>query len=159
VQAASCRKALRKFGLPGSPSDQNDLEQMATYVQVVAEHGPAFSAASLKAMTYLEAVTKETQRRYPIVGGVFRKALKDFELPGGFYVPKVCFTLSQQLVERSCRRNAPIKYSASTLTNEQCKSTYLMPPVRCLVAAVAFLREAWAAWQLLKSYAVLSLMV
>ncbi len=57
------RKALRKFGLPGSPSDQNDLEQMATYVQVVAEHGPAFSAASLKAMTYLEAVTKETPRR------------------------------------------------------------------------------------------------
>ncbi len=34
-----------------------------------------------------------------------------------------------------------------------------MPPVRRLVAAVAFLREAWAAWQLLKSYAVLSSMV
>ena len=58
-------------------------------LQVVAEHGPAISATSLKAMTYLDMVMKESQRRYPIVGGVFRKALRDFDLPGGLYVPKV----------------------------------------------------------------------
>ena len=56
---------------------------------MIKEHGPAITAASLKAMTYLEVVMKETQRRYPIVAGVFRKALSDFELPGGCYVPKV----------------------------------------------------------------------
>jgi len=58
-------------------------------LQVVGEHGPAISATSLKAMTYLDVVMKESQRRYPIVGGVFRKALRDFNLPGGLYVPKV----------------------------------------------------------------------
>ena len=62
---------------------------LAAHAQVIAEHGAEFSSASLKAMTYLEAVMKETQRRYPIVGGVFRKALRSFELPGGYYIPKV----------------------------------------------------------------------
>ncbi len=63
-------------------------------VQVIAEHGAEFSLASLKAMTYLEAVMKETQRRYPIVGGVFRKALRSFELPGRYHIPKVGQTLA-----------------------------------------------------------------
>ena len=57
-------------------------------LQVIKEHDPAITSASLKAMTYLEVVMKETQRRYPIVAGVFRKALRDFELPGGCHVPK-----------------------------------------------------------------------
>ena len=68
---------------------QAALAFLAGPVQVIAEHGVALSAASLKAMPYLEAVMKETQRRYPIVGGVFRKALRSFELPGSYYIPKV----------------------------------------------------------------------
>lgn len=58
-------------------------------MQVVAEHGPAMDAAALKAMTYLDMVVREMLRVHPIVGGVFRKALKDFELPGGYHIPKV----------------------------------------------------------------------
>ena len=68
---------------------------------MIKEHGPAVTAASLKAMTYLEVVLKETQRRYPIVGGVFRRALREFELPGGFYVPKVSPFLATTL-HRDC---------------------------------------------------------
>lgn len=44
---------------------------------------------------------KETQRRYPIVGGVFRKALRSFELPGGYYIPKVRLLVTRQLRDRS----------------------------------------------------------
>lgn len=58
-------------------------------MQVVAEQGPEMTANALKAMTYLEVVVKEMQRLHPIVGGVFRKATQDFELPGGFHIPKV----------------------------------------------------------------------
>lgn len=46
------------------------------------------NGASVKAMTYADAVLKETLRLHPIVGGTFRRALKDFNL-GGFHVPKV----------------------------------------------------------------------
>lgn len=56
--------------------------------KVIAEHGPAMNGASVKAMTYADAVLKETLRLHPIVGGTFRRALKDFNL-GGFHVPKV----------------------------------------------------------------------
>ena len=68
-------------------------------MQVVAEQGPEMSADALKAMTYLEVVIKEMQRLHPIVGGVFRKATEDFELPGGFYIPKVPFGLQQCRLE------------------------------------------------------------
>ena len=73
-------------------------------MQVIAEHGAAFSTASLKAMPYLEAVMKETQRRYPIVGGVFRKALRSFELPGGYHIPKVRLPVMCRLLARSTAR-------------------------------------------------------
>ena len=53
-------------------------------------------------MTYLEAVMKETQRRYPIVGGVFRKALRSFELPGGYYIPKVHRLVRTHIQGMSC---------------------------------------------------------
>lgn len=52
-------------------------------------------------MTYLEAVMKETQRRYPIVGGVFRKALRSFELPGRYHIPKVLALCSHSSCEAS----------------------------------------------------------
>ena len=39
-------------------------------------------------MTYTDAVVKEVMRLHPIVGGVFRRALCDFDL-GGFHIPKV----------------------------------------------------------------------
>ena len=74
-------------------------------MQVIAEHGADFSLASLKAMTYLEAVMRETQRRYPIVGGVFRKALRSFELPGRYHIPKVLAPCSNS----SCVVLLPLK--------------------------------------------------
>ena len=56
--------------------------------QIVKEHGPAIDGNTIKAMTYTDAVVKEVMRLHPIVGGVFRRALCDFDL-GGFHIPKV----------------------------------------------------------------------
>ncbi|CAK0785282.1 hypothetical protein CVIRNUC_008488 [Coccomyxa viridis] len=72
--------------LPRHPEVWDRLKR--EQAEVVAEQGPEMSADALKAMTYLEVVIKEMQRLHPIVGGVFRKATEDFELPGGFYIPK-----------------------------------------------------------------------
>jgi cytochrome P450 len=58
-------------------------------LQVISEHGPAMDSATFKAMTYAEAVVKETLRLHPVVGAVFRRSLKDFSL-GGFHIPKAC---------------------------------------------------------------------
>lgn len=57
-------------------------------VKVVAEHGTEMDGAAVKAMTYTDAVIKEILRLHPIVGGVFRHALADFNLCG-YHVPKV----------------------------------------------------------------------
>jgi len=51
-------------------------------MQVVAEHGPAISAVSLKAMTCLDVVMKKSQQRYRIVDGRLCKALRHFETLG-----------------------------------------------------------------------------
>ena len=56
--------------------------------QVVKEHGPAIDGNAVKAMAYADAVVKEVMRLHPIVGGVFRRALRDFDL-GGFHISKV----------------------------------------------------------------------
>lgn len=55
--------------------------------QVIAEQGAEINGAALKGMTYLDAVIREILRLHPIVGGAFRKAIKDFDL-GGYRIPK-----------------------------------------------------------------------
>ena len=49
---------------------------------VAASHGPDLTPAAVAAMPYLEAVIKETNRLFPIVSGVFRKALVDLDVCG-----------------------------------------------------------------------------
>ena len=49
---------------------------------VIAAHGPALSPSAMAAMPYLDAVVKETNRLFPIVSGVFRKALVDLAVCG-----------------------------------------------------------------------------
>ncbi len=51
-------------------------------LQLVAEHGPAISAASLKAMTCLDVVMKVSHQRYRIVGRRLCKALRHPETLG-----------------------------------------------------------------------------
>lgn len=55
--------------------------------QVVAEHGQEMTPEALKAMSYTGAVVNELLRYRPIIGGVPRKALCDFELDG-YRIPK-----------------------------------------------------------------------
>ncbi|CAL8471479.1 g11021 [Coccomyxa elongata] len=71
--------------LPRHPDVWNRL--VAEQQQVVAEHGAQMDGAAVKAMTYTDAVIKEILRLHPIVGGVFRRALADFNLCG-YHVPK-----------------------------------------------------------------------
>ena len=48
----------------------------------MAKHGKEISDAAVKDMEYAEAACKETLRLNPIVGSLFRKALRDFEVCG-----------------------------------------------------------------------------
>ena len=53
----------------------------------MAEHGGELSSKAVASMPYAEAVTKEAMRLSPIVGLIFRVALKTFEV-GGYTIPK-----------------------------------------------------------------------
>ena len=55
----------------------------------MAEHGKEITDAAVRDMEYAEAVCKETLRLNPIVGSLFRKALRDFEVCG-YRIRKVC---------------------------------------------------------------------
>lgn len=54
----------------------------AEQAAVVARFGPDLSPAAMAAMPYLDAVVKETNRLFPIVSGLFRKALVDLAVCG-----------------------------------------------------------------------------
>ena len=54
----------------------------------MAEHGKEITDTAVRDMEYAEAVCKETLRLNPIVGSLFRKALRDFEVCG-FRIRKV----------------------------------------------------------------------
>eukprot|EP00877_Chromochloris_zofingiensis_P005472 jgi/Chrzof1/14926/Cz09g21020.t1 len=71
---------------------------------VVAKHGDKFTAHTLKAMVYAEAVIKETLRHRTIVFSVNRRAIREFNL-GGYRVPagSVLFVPLKYLSERDPR--------------------------------------------------------
>jgi cytochrome P450 len=54
----------------------------AEQASVVAAHGHALTPPALAAMPYADAVVREVARAWPVVNGVFRKALVDLEVSG-----------------------------------------------------------------------------
>jgi len=68
----SCRESCL-----AAPSKQSHFKQMPICMQVLAEYGPAFSAASLRGHAISGVVMKDTQQRYYSAGGVLPQSSQE----------------------------------------------------------------------------------
>jgi len=81
--ATSLMLAVRRLALHPDVLSKARAEQ----ADIIAQHGPEFTIETLRHMRYLDGILKETIRLQSPVQIVFRRAVQDFEIGGGYLIP------------------------------------------------------------------------
>ncbi|KAL4519214.1 hypothetical protein Ndes2437B_g05074 [Nannochloris sp. 'desiccata'] len=114
--ATSLMLAVRRLALHPEVFSKARAEQ----ADIIAQHGPDFTFDTLRHMRYLDGILKETIRLQSPVQLVFRRAVRDCEIGGGYLIPagrKILVHVGEAIVnDERWLRSSDNKNNADTST-------------------------------------------